>query len=72
MESVCSEMNIPNLVAYWKPEPYNQRSYNRPHNMTINLYPESNLLSNAVSDLIIDYSWKSFAILYDDNDGITL
>lgn len=37
--------------------------------MTINVYPDSNVLSRALADLLVDYSWKSFTLLYDTDEG---
>lgn len=36
----------------------------------VNVYPDSNELARALADLLKDYSWKSFTILYDTDEGI--
>lgn len=40
------------------------------HDMTLNVYPDSNVLSRALADLLVDYSWKSFTMLYDTDEGM--
>lgn len=29
------------------------------------------MLSRAYADLLIDYTWKSYTIIYDDDDSLT-
>lgn len=39
------------------------------HSYTRNLFPESNVFSRALAQIIVEYEWKSFTILYDHPDG---
>lgn len=38
--------------------------------MTLNVYPEAEMLSRAYAELLIDYTWKSYTIVYEDDDGL--
>lgn len=60
-------MEIPHIVTHWSPEPLGgQKAFNT---MTMNVYPDSNVLSRALADLLVDYSWKSFTLIYDTDEG---
>ena len=39
---------------------------------TINLYPESNQLSLSFQHFVQSRNWKSFTLIYDDNDGLIM
>lgn len=60
-------MQIPHIITHWTPEPLG--GYKTENQMTINVYPDSNVLSRALADLLVDYSWKSFTLLYDTDEG---
>lgn len=38
--------------------------------MTINIHPDPEALSRAYAELLIDYTWKSYTIVYEDDDGL--
>lgn len=38
--------------------------------MTVNLYPDSEILSDAMVDLVTDYDWKTYTVLYDSDDAL--
>lgn len=38
--------------------------------MTINIHPDPDALSRAYAELLIDYTWKSYTIVYEDDDGL--
>lgn len=60
-------MKIPHIITHWTPEPLGGQKDENP--MVVNVYPDSNVLSRALADLLVDYSWKSFTILYDTDEG---
>ena len=65
--SICNAMHIPHIVTHWTPEPLG--GHNARNELTLNVYPDSNVLSRALADLLVDYSWKSFTVLYDTDEG---
>ncbi|XP_040172149.1 glutamate receptor ionotropic, kainate 2-like [Anopheles arabiensis] len=67
--SVCKTLEIPHIITHWDPEPLGGIEAEL-RAMTINLYPEADVLSRALADLIVDYSWKSFTIIYDSDEGL--
>ncbi|XP_058063457.1 glutamate receptor ionotropic, kainate 2-like [Anopheles bellator] len=67
--SVCKTLEIPHIVTHWDPEPLGGLDPAL-QAMTINLYPDADVFSRALADLIVDYSWKSFTIIYDTDEGL--
>ncbi|XP_039444808.1 glutamate receptor ionotropic, kainate 2 [Culex pipiens pallens] len=69
VSSICKTIEIPHIITHWDPEPLGGIDPEL-QAMTINLYPEADVLSRALRDLIVDYSWKSFTIIYDSDEGL--
>lgn len=40
------------------------------HSMTMNIAPAISILSKAYFDIVNTYGWKSFTIVYDNDNGI--
>lgn len=38
-------------------------------NLSINVYPDSDKLAEALADIIKDYSWKTYTIVYDTDES---
>lgn len=63
--AICNEAGIPHFISHWMPElPATKRPY---HSHTRNLFPNSDHFSRALADLITDYDWKTFTIIYEDD-----
>lgn len=70
VESVCRHLEIPHLIYHWSAEPlggYRQQDKNI---MTLNVYPDNEVLAGALAELIVDYSWKSFTIIYETDESL--
>lgn len=65
--SICNAMHIPHIITHWTPE--SMGGFNAPNAMTLNVYPDSNVLSRAFADMIVANRWKSFTVLYDTDEG---
>lgn len=66
--SICNEFGVPHFTGAWIPEIPN---YKRPfRQFTRNLFPSTRMFSRALADLIEDYDWKSFTVIYEDNYGL--
>ncbi|XP_077977877.1 glutamate receptor ionotropic, kainate 2-like [Glandiceps talaboti] len=63
VQSVLDEMEVPHIEARWD----HRREKNR---YSINLYPDSRLISKAISDIVEYYRWKKVAILYQNEDSL--
>ena len=62
VQSICNAFEIPHLQAQW--DPREPRDY-----FSISVYPDAFTLSKAYADLIKEWKWKQFTVIYEDNDG---
>ena len=62
VQSICDAMEIPHVETRWDFRE-NRDFY------AINLYPYYRTLSRAFIDLINHWSWTTFTILYETNEG---
>ena len=65
--SICNTLEVPHIITHWERESlkrYEETSF------TLNLYPDTKTLSQAYADLLIDYTWKSYTIIYDEDDSL--
>ncbi|XP_045122120.1 LOW QUALITY PROTEIN: glutamate receptor ionotropic, kainate 2-like [Portunus trituberculatus] len=63
VQSICDALEIPHIETRWD---YRLRR----DDYSVNLYPHPSSLSKAYLDLVRLFEWKSFCILYEDNDGL--
>lgn len=68
MASIADAVDVPHITAHWEREPLGGRR--KPNQMTLNIYPDNEVLSRAYAELLIDYTWKSYTIIYEDDDGL--
>ncbi|KAK7085547.1 hypothetical protein SK128_021963, partial [Halocaridina rubra] len=63
VQSICDALEIPHIETRWD---YRLRR----DDYSVNLYPHPSSLSKAYLDLVRLFGWKSFCILYEDNEGL--
>ncbi|XP_049953529.1 glutamate receptor ionotropic, kainate 2 isoform X2 [Schistocerca serialis cubense] len=63
VQSICDTMEIPHLETRWD---YRLRR----ESCLVNLYPHPTALSKAYVDLVRAWGWKSFTIIYENNEGL--
>ncbi|XP_055382987.1 glutamate receptor ionotropic, kainate 2 [Condylostylus longicornis] len=63
VQSICDTMEVPHLENRWDFRP-------RRESCLVNLYPHPNTLSKAYVDIVKAWGWKSFTIIYENNDGL--
>ncbi|XP_044738243.1 glutamate receptor ionotropic, kainate 2 isoform X2 [Chrysoperla carnea] len=63
VQSICDTMEIPHLETRWD---YRLRR----ESCLVNLYPHPTTLSKAYVDLVKAWNWKSFTIIYENNEGL--
>lgn len=66
--SICNAVEVPHIITHWERES-SKRYKETP--FTLNLYPDTEMLSRAYADLLVDYTWRSYTIIYDDDDSLT-
>ncbi|XP_076751091.1 glutamate receptor ionotropic, kainate 2 isoform X2 [Xylocopa sonorina] len=62
VQSMCDTMEIPHIYGKWEPMQARGKG--------INLYPHAETLSTIFNQIITDYEWKNFAILYEGSDSL--
>lgn len=62
-QSICDALEIPHIETRW------DFRLNR-DDLSINLYPQPSVLSAAYLDLVRIWKWETFAIVYENNEGI--
>lgn len=65
--SICNELNVPHIVTYHRTPEINKNPY---HMFTRNIHPDTTLLANALVDIVRNYEWKRFVIIYDSDEGL--
>ena len=63
VQSACDVLHMPHMETRW------DFRFDPPSNHSVNLYPHPIVLGNAFRDLVKHKNWKSFAILYEENEG---
>lgn len=66
--SIADAVEVPHITAYWEREQLGAKG--KPNEMTLNIYPDTETLSRAYAELLVDYTWKSYTIIYEDDDGL--
>lgn len=69
--SICNVVEVPHIITHWERENLQQLPRHKETPFTLNLYPDTDILSRAYADLLIDYTWKSYTIIYDEDDALT-
>ncbi|GIY87265.1 glutamate receptor ionotropic, kainate 2 [Caerostris darwini] len=63
LHSTCDTFQIPLLLTNWA-----SKSQDRSH--VINFYPETRVLAKAYTEFIKSDSWKSFTLIFEDNEAL--
>lgn len=62
-------MEIPNIIYHWGTKALGEVQSTE-HTMTINLYPDSDVLSKAFAHVLVDYTWKGYTIIYENEENL--
>lgn len=65
--SICNQLSIPHIVSVNTVADYRK---NAQHKFTRNIYPDSLILSTAITDVIRDFEWRKFGIIYDSDESL--
>lgn len=67
--SICTATEVPHIITHWEREKIGV-STTKSSPFTLNLHPDSKVLSQAYAELLTDYTWKSYTIIYEDDDSL--
>ncbi|XP_029165094.1 glutamate receptor ionotropic, kainate 2-like isoform X2 [Nylanderia fulva] len=65
VQSICDTMEIPHISVREDPSELSE-----PRGLSLNLYPHVSSLSRIYDQLVTEFKWKSFAILYENTDSL--
>ncbi|KMQ97642.1 glutamate ionotropic kainate 2 [Lasius niger] len=65
VQSICDTMEIPHISVREDPGESSE-----PRGLSLNLYPHVSSLSRIYDQLVTEFKWKSFAILYENTDSL--
>ncbi len=65
ISAICDALEIPHVETRWDFQLHRD-------DLSINLYPKTAVLAEAYVDLVKAWDWKTFAIAYENNEGIFL
>lgn len=65
--SICNELSIPHIVSVNSVADYRK---NAQHKLTRNIYPDSMTLSAVITDVIRNFEWRAFGIIYDSDESL--
>lgn len=65
--SICNDLNIPHFIALWQSPETSGNPYRQ---FTRNLFPDSDKFARAIRDVVANYGWTGFVIIYDSLDSL--
>lgn len=65
--SICHVLNIPHIVSHQISPEFKKKHF---HGFTRNIFPDTKLMSGALLDILTNFQWKKFAIIYDSKDSL--
>lgn len=65
--SICNQLNVPHIVSVNRVADYRK---NAQHKFTRNIYPDSVTLSAAITQVIGNFEWQKFGIIYDSDESL--
>ncbi|XP_029035806.1 glutamate receptor ionotropic, kainate 2-like [Osmia bicornis bicornis] len=71
--NIATKFDIPHIDYVWRlnEEPITDQEPQNPMPMTTNMYPDSDMVSKAIADVVESMKWNSFVALYQTNDGLS-
>lgn len=68
VSAICKNFHIPHILSTWRnPTDYKQLQSD---NFTLNIFPKSDAFAQALFQIILEFGWKNFAVLYENEDSL--
>lgn len=65
--SICNTLEIPHITFDWSPsEALNEKEF---RSMSLNVHPYNLLLSQGLAELVQNFGWRSFTLVYESQKG---
>ncbi|XP_076751081.1 glutamate receptor ionotropic, kainate 2 [Xylocopa sonorina] len=71
--SIAARFNVPHIDYFWRQneEVHAGAQPKNPKPMTINVFPDSDIIGEAIAGVVRTMKWDSFAAIYENNDGLS-
>ncbi|XP_003706416.2 glutamate receptor ionotropic, kainate 2 isoform X2 [Megachile rotundata] len=71
--SIAAKFDIPHIDYVWRlnEEVEADKEPKNPMPMTINIYPDSDMVGKAIADVVESMKWNTFVAIYQTNDGLS-
>lgn len=72
IQSVSTSLEIPQFQVFWNPKlgQFPMQTESDKPNLVLNLHPEPVVLAKALATLLREMKWKTYTIVYEDDDGL--
>lgn len=64
---ICNSTGIPHILFDALSEENQLDKQN--HQLTLNIYPAQLILSKAYADIVQNFGWRKYAVVYEEGDG---
>ncbi|XP_012061138.1 PREDICTED: glutamate receptor ionotropic, kainate 2-like [Atta cephalotes] len=68
--SIAARFDIPHIEYVWR-ESEGKENQKKSSSMTINIFPASEQVSQAIADIIDSMNWQKFAAIYETDEGLS-
>ncbi|CAK9806372.1 Glutamate receptor ionotropic, kainate 2 [Anthophora quadrimaculata] len=70
--SIAARFDVPHIDYFWRQNEDLQADQEpkNPKPMTINVFPDSDIVAKAISDVVESMKWTTYAAIYQNDDGI--
>ncbi|KAG6795357.1 glutamate receptor ionotropic, kainate 2 isoform X1 [Apis mellifera caucasica] len=71
--SIAARFDVPHIDYFWRQneELHADQEPKNPKPMTINFFPDSEMVGKAIADVVESMKWTTFAAVYQNNDGLS-
>ncbi|KAK1127273.1 hypothetical protein K0M31_003817 [Melipona bicolor] len=71
--SIAARFDVPHVDYVWRQneEPQDGEEPKNPMPMTINVFPDGDMVSKAIADVVESMKWNTFAAVYENNDSLS-
>ncbi|KAK9303590.1 hypothetical protein QLX08_004755 [Tetragonisca angustula] len=71
--SIAARFDVPHVDYFWRQneELQDGQQPKNPMPMTTNVFPDSDMVSKAIADVVESMKWNTFAAVYENNDSLS-
>ncbi|XP_012056216.1 PREDICTED: glutamate receptor ionotropic, kainate 2-like [Atta cephalotes] len=69
--SIAARFNIPHIEFVWRESERKKNQKKTSSSMTINIFPASEQVSQAIADVIDSMKWQKFVAIYETDEGLS-